>query len=96
MAVAAYGKEASPEAREDATASKLIAATEYQQSRVVVAGGGGLSIGGNFAIQGTIGQHDADPLQPSQGGVYSVVGGFWNGEQFNMPADSQVFSNGFE
>ena len=62
MAVAAYGKEASPEAREDATASKLIAATEYQQSRVVVAGGGGLSIGGNFAIQGTIGQHDADPL----------------------------------
>ena len=40
-------------------------------------GGGGASAGGGFALQGTIGQHDASG--PLTGGAYSIVGGYWAG-----------------
>ncbi len=40
-------------------------------------GGGGTSAGGNFALSGTIGQHDAG--NPMTGGNYSLIGGFWAG-----------------
>lgn len=40
-----------------------------------VAGGGGTSANGQFALSGTIGQHDAGG--PMTNGQYSVVGGFW-------------------
>ena len=41
-----------------------------------VAGGGGTSTGGVFAVSGTIGQPDAGT--PMSGGNYSVTGGFWS------------------
>src|SRR5262245_59554473 len=40
-----------------------------------VAGGGGTSTGGLFAVNGTLGQHDAGPAM--SGGNYSLAGGFW-------------------
>jgi hypothetical protein len=40
-----------------------------------VAGGGGASTGGVYAVSGTIGQHDAGG--PMTGGSYSLTGGFW-------------------
>jgi len=39
-----------------------------------IAGGGGTSTGGTFAVSGTIGQHDAGAMS---GGNYSLQGGFW-------------------
>jgi hypothetical protein len=41
-----------------------------------VSGGGGVSTGSVYSVSGTVGQHDA--AQPSQGGNYSVIGGFWS------------------
>ena len=40
-----------------------------------VAGGGGTSTGGTFAVSGTIGQPDAGGAM--SGGNFSVTGGFW-------------------
>jgi hypothetical protein len=40
-----------------------------------VAGGGGTSTGGVYAVSGTVGQHDAGG--PMTNGQYSVLGGFW-------------------
>lgn len=61
--------------------------------RSVIAGGGGTSSGGTFTIQGTIGQSDADPLQPSSGGNFSVTGGFWASPS---TLNGSIFANGFE
>ncbi len=41
-----------------------------------VAGGGGTSTGGTYAVSGTIGQPDAGG--PMTGGSYSLTGGFWS------------------
>jgi hypothetical protein len=41
-----------------------------------VSGGGGSSSGGQYAVSGTIGQHDAGG--PMMGGNYSLTGGFWS------------------
>ena len=41
-----------------------------------VAGGGGTSSNGTYALSGTIGQHDASQA-PMIGGNYSLTGGFW-------------------
>ena len=46
--------------------------------------GGGMSIGGTFELNGTIGQFDATP--PIQGGSFELRGGFWNIE----PATPQI------
>jgi hypothetical protein len=40
-----------------------------------ISGGGGTSTNGQYAISGTIGQHDAGG--PMTGGTYSLTGGFW-------------------
>ena len=40
-----------------------------------IAGGGGTSTGGVYAVSGTIGQPDAGG--PMMGGNYSLTGGFW-------------------
>jgi hypothetical protein len=48
----------------------------YDIARWTVDGGGGSSTGGNYAINGTIGQPDAGTLQ---GSSYSLQGGFWGG-----------------
>ncbi|MGB7747514.1 MAG: hypothetical protein WBN75_09530 [Verrucomicrobiia bacterium] len=41
-----------------------------------IAGGGGTSTGGVYAVSGTIGQHDAGG--PMTGSSYSLTGGFWS------------------
>lgn len=63
--------------------------------RWTVDGGGGRSAGGPFAIHGTIGQPDADPLQPSTGGPFAVIGGLWPGLA-RAPTGETVFADGFE
>jgi len=47
----------------------------YSIDWYTVAGGGGTSTGGTYAVSGTIGQHDAGG--PMAGGSYSLTGGFW-------------------
>ena len=51
------------------------AAQNYSIDWYKIAGGGGTSTGGVYAISGTIGQHDAGG--PMTGGSYSLTGGFW-------------------
>ena len=58
--------------------SPMIAASaqNYAIDWFKVAGGGGTSTGGVYALSGTVGQHDAGG--PHTGGNYSLVGGFWS------------------
>lgn len=67
----------------------------FALSRWTIDGGGGRSAGAPFAIHGTIGQPDADPLQPSAGGPFAVIGGLWPGQR-RAPAGETVFGDGFE
>ncbi len=68
----------------------------FAESRRAIAAGGGRSAGAPFAIRGTIGQPDADPLQPSMGGVYAITGGFQPGIAPAMPVGDPIFGNNFE
>jgi len=58
----------------------LLPATSSAQSYSIdwykIAGGGGTSTGGTYAVSGTIGQPDASGAM--SGGNYSVTGGFWS------------------
>jgi hypothetical protein len=60
--------------------SLLLSLSAHAQSYSIdwskVAGGGGTSTGGVFAVSGTIGQPDASGAMT--GGLYSVTGGFWS------------------
>lgn len=47
---------------------------DYEIKHWTVDGGGGYNQGGEYALQGTIGQHDAGF---QQGGDYLLQGGFW-------------------
>ena len=49
---------------------------EYAITWWTVDGGGGVSQGGDYTLQGTIGQPDASS---SQGSDYGLEGGFWAG-----------------
>jgi len=51
-------------------------AQSYSIGWYKIAGGGGTSTGGVYAVSGTIGQHDAGG--PMTGGNYSLTGGFWS------------------
>ena len=51
-------------------------AQSYSIDWYKVAGGGGTSTGGVYAVSGTIGQPDAGG--PMSGGSYSLTGGFWS------------------
>lgn len=72
------------------------AGDSYAIDRYTIDGGGGASSGGTFEIEGTIGQPDADPLQPSTGGVLELTGGFWPGLAPAAPQPDALFANGFE
>ena len=50
-------------------------AQSYSVDWYKVAGGGGTSTGGVYAVSGTIGQHDASGAM--SGGNYSITGGYW-------------------
>jgi hypothetical protein len=93
-AVRASAEAASPANRAQADASAK--GGGFAISRHVIAGGGGTSSGGAFAIAGTIGQTDADPLHPASGGVFAITGGFWPGIAPAAPVGDAVFANGFE
>lgn len=82
-----------PRSAADAIAAK---GTGFELRRHVIAGGGGSSSGGAFAISGTIGQPNADPLQPSTGGAFAISGGFWPGIAPAAPQPDPIFANGFE
>ncbi len=51
-------------------------AQNYSIDWYKIAGGGGNSSGGQYSLNGTIGQPDASP--PMAGGSYSLTGGFWS------------------
>jgi hypothetical protein len=52
-----------------------LGAQSYSINWYKVAGGGGTSTGGVYAVSGTVGQPDAGG--PMTGGNYSLTGGFW-------------------
>ena len=53
----------------------LCLAQSYSIDWYKIAGGGGTSSNGQYAVSDTIGQHDAGG--PMTGGNYSLTGGFW-------------------
>jgi hypothetical protein len=53
----------------------VVHAQSYSIDWYKIAGGGGTSTGGVYAVSGTIGQPDASG--PLTNGQYSVTGGFW-------------------
>ncbi|HVF34092.1 MAG TPA: hypothetical protein VND91_02085 [Candidatus Saccharimonadia bacterium] len=79
-----------------ATTAPAGAAPAFALIRSTIDAGGARSSGGNVVVQGTIGQHDADPDQPSPGGSFAITGGFWTGAVAAGPAGDPIFSNGFE
>jgi hypothetical protein len=56
-------------------APSVRAQTNYSISWYTIAGGGGTSSGGSYAVSGTIGQHSTATMS---GGNYSLTGGFWS------------------
>jgi len=58
-------------------------------NKSTIDGGGGVSIGGNFKMTGTIGQVDSGILKGSN---YRLQGGFW----YAPPLPEELFSDGFE
>ena len=72
--------------------AKLEQAGAYTVDWSTVDGGGDRSSGGAYVLTGTVGQADADPLQPSEGGVYQLDGGWWGGAG---PVD-ELFRDSFE
>ena len=51
-------------------------AQQYSIDWFKIAGGGGASTNGQYAVSGTIGQHDASGAMT--GGNYSLTGGYWS------------------
>ena len=58
------------------TSESSASAQQYSIDWYKIAGGGGTSTGGTYAISGTIGQPDAGGTMT--GGNYSLTGGFWS------------------
>jgi hypothetical protein len=58
-------------------------AQSYTIDWFTIAGGGGTSTGGVYAVSGSIGQPDAGRLS---GGSFTVEGGFWSGMPVPAPA----------
>ena len=56
--------------------------------------GGGQSSAPGVIVEGTIGQTDADVLQPSLSGGYELTGGYWVG-MVRPPAVEAMFADGF-
>lgn len=60
----------------------LLAPLQFVQAQLYsidwfkISGGDGSSVGGAYAVSGTIGQHDAGG--PMTGGNFSLTGGFWS------------------
>ncbi|TVS11953.1 MAG: hypothetical protein EA419_06565 [Wenzhouxiangella sp.] len=53
------------------------AGSDFSLDASVIAAGGGLSSGGDYVVQGTIGQPEADAQHPATGGPFVLIAGFW-------------------
>ena len=87
---------ASLAAEETATTAAKATSGSFVLLSQTIDAGGGRSSGSTFVVTGTIGQHDAEPLQPSVGGAFAVTGGFWTGVVAPPPPGDAIFSDGFE
>jgi hypothetical protein len=58
------------------SSAALAQVSVFEVDQYTVDGGGGTSMGGGFAVSGTIGQPDASTMRSSDG-LYAVEGGFW-------------------
>lgn len=65
---------------------------DYEIKKSSADAGGGHSEGGNFKLDGTIGQADASGL--ITGGNYTLSGGLWNAKP--VVKDDMMFKDGFE
>lgn len=52
------------------------ASAQFGIDWLTIDGGGGLASGGNFSLNGTLGQPDAGTMS---GGAFTLNGGFWSG-----------------
>lgn len=78
-------------AGQNSTAKGAIFSIEHSS----IDGGVGSSSAGNYAIRGTSGQPDADPLGSASGGIYSVIGGVWPTGTVPDQSDA-LHADGFE
>ena len=65
------------------------AIADYEIRSYTIDSGGSESSGGQYAVIGTIGQHDA---AVSSGGQYELLGGFWPGQPLCI-VDFEHFAN---
>jgi len=63
----------------------------FEIKKSTIDGGGGLSTGGIFSLNGTVGQVEA--VDKVTGGVFSLTGGFWAQASVN---NDIIFKNSFE
>lgn len=79
-------------------AGTVAADDSLQLQRSLIAAGGGSASGGEFRLHGSLGQAEADALQPSVGGEFALLGGFWAGLHLQpvAPPGEAVFADGFE
>ena len=67
---------------------------DFEITRHTIDNGGGRSTGGDFELNGTIGQPDAS-VQTASGGNFQLTGGFWANGVVTPPGEL-LFSDGFE
>ena len=75
-------------------AQALMQPAAYTVDRYTIDSGGGATAQGKYTVTGTLGQPDADPLQPATAGKYSLTGGFWF--LVDDARTGGVFRDGFE
>ena len=65
---------------------------DFEIKKSSIDAGGGESAGGNFKVNGTIGQ--ADATAEISGGNFSLTAGFWSSEPVIL--EELMFNDGFE
>jgi len=68
----------------------------YAIEHYSIDGGSERMSGGAFVLDGSAGQPDADPLQPSAAGDFQLTGGFWAGVAQPSGSGDALFGDGFE
>ncbi len=68
-----------------AALAPAVLAVDFTIDWSTIDGGGGYSAGGDFELEGTIGQHDAGPSTGEMtGGDFALTGGFWPGTTVSL------------